>query len=271
MTVTQASEIAAAEAAAERVVRTHEALVEILRPGVTAIEIDRFVGRTLESLGCSSCFLGYRVRGHPPYPSHACISVNDCIVHGTHLSEREPLAEGDLLKVDVGVRYRGFIGDAAWTYSIGSQTELGRRLQACGRESLRRGIDAMRAGRPLVDWARAVQEHVERTCGFHVVRGLGGHGIGRSLHEPPFISNVVPSYPGEWNEAWKSFEPGMLLAVEPMIAVSSSETRTVGREWPIRTADGSLSVHYEADVLITPDGPRNLTARLFDLPDVVGH
>lgn len=270
MTVTHAQDEAAAVAAAERVVKVHLALVEKLRPGITAIEIDRLVGDALESLGATSCFLGYRVRGHPPYPSHACISVNDCVVHGTHLSEKAPLAEGDLLKVDVGVRHRGFIGDAAWTYSIGSQTELGRRLQQCGRESLRRGIEAMRVGRPLVEWARAVQEHVERECGFHLVRGLGGHGIGRSLHEPPFISNVVPTYPGEWNEAWKPFEAGMLLAVEPMIAVSSSETRSEGREWPIRTADGSLSVHYEADVLVTPQGPRNLTAELFDLPDVVG-
>lgn len=270
MTITRESDVTLAVEAATRVVRVHEALVDILKPGITAIEIDQFVGRTLESLDCTSCFLGYKVRGHPPYPSHACISVNDCIVHGTHLSEREPLAPGDLLKIDVGVRHRGFIGDAAWTYSVATQTELGRRLQLSGRTSLQLGIDAMIAGRPLVDWARAVQDHVERVCGFHLVRGLGGHGIGRSLHEPPFISNVVPSYPGEWSEAWKPFEVGMLVAVEPMIAVSSSEIRTSGREWPIRTADGSLSVHYEADVLVTADGPRNLTGALFDLPEIVG-
>jgi len=270
VTITREQDVTLAVEAATRVVRVHEALVEMLKPGVTAIEIDAFVGRTLTALDCTSCFLGYKARGHPPYPSHACISVNDCIVHGTHLSERERLARGDLLKIDVGVRYRGFIGDAAWTYSIATQTELGRRLQTCGRESLRLGVDAMVAGRPLVDWARAVQSHVEGACGFHLVRGLGGHGIGRSLHEPPFISNVVPSYPGEWSEAWKPFEPGMLVAVEPMIAVSTSEIRTNGREWPIRTADGSLSVHYEADVLVTNEGPRNLTAALFELPEVVG-
>lgn len=270
MTITREQEKTLAIEAAERVVRVHEALVGMIRPGVTAIDIDQFVARTLRSLDCTSCFLGYRARGHPPYPSQACISVNDCIVHGTHLSERAPLALGDLLKIDVGVRYRGFIGDAAWTYSVGAQTELGARLQACGRESLKRGIAAMVAGRPLVDWAKAVQEYVERDCGFLLVRGLGGHGIGRTLHEPPFISNVVPSYPGEWAEAWKPFEQGMLLAVEPMIAVSTNEIRSVGREWPIRTADGSLSVHYEADVLVTPDGPRNLTDGLFNLPEVVG-
>ncbi|MBX3354463.1 MAG: type I methionyl aminopeptidase [Phycisphaeraceae bacterium] len=270
MTITRAQDMTLAEEAAARVVRIHEALVAMIRPGVTAIEVDRFVAQKLDELGCSSCFLGYRVRGHPPYPSHACISVNDCIVHGTHLSEREPFAPGDLLKIDIGVRYRGFIGDAAWTYSVGTQTELGRRLQECGRESLRRGVQAMVAGRPLIDWAKAVQSAVEIDAGFHLVRGLGGHGIGRSLHEPPFISNVVPSYPGEWSEAWKPFEVGMLLAVEPMIAVSTTEIRTSGREWPIRTADGSLSVHYEADVLITADGPRNLTQGLFNLPDVVG-
>ena len=197
MTITREQDVALAVEAAARVVRVHQALVDFLKPGVTAIEIDQRVGRTLEALDCSSCFLGDKVRGHPPYPSHACISVNDCIVHGTHLSESAPLAPGDLLKIDVGVRYRGFIGDAALTYSVATQTELGRQLQRCGRESLRRGIAAMIAGRPLIDWARAVQDHVERGCGFHLVRGLGGHGIGRSLHEPPFISNEVPSYPGE--------------------------------------------------------------------------
>ena len=270
MTVTRPADVEAAAAAAACVVEVHRALVGFLREGITAPQIDAFVAARLKELGAPSCFLGYRVRGHPPYPSHACISVNECVVHGTHDSARAPLARGDLLKVDVGVRHRGFIGDAAWTYSIGTQTEVGARLQRCGRESLRRGVAAMQPGRPLVDWAKAVQGWVEGECGFGLVRGLGGHGIGRSLHEAPFISNVVPTYPREWTDAWRVFEPGMLLAVEPMIAATTTEIRSSGREWPILTADGSLSVHYEADVLITPEGPRNLTEALFELPDVVG-
>lgn len=263
-------DIDAAAAAATCVVRTHERLVGMLRPGLTLAEIDSFVARTLDELDCTSAFFGYRVRGHPPYPSHACLSVNDCIVHGTHTMTQRPLEPGDILSVDIGVRHRGFIGDAAWTYAIGGHDELAGALMSCGKESLRRGIEAMQPGQPLVAWARTVQNYVEREKGFHLVRGLGGHGYGRSLHASPFVANVVPSYPGEWPEAMRRFEPGMLLAVEPMLAVGTTEIRSEGDKWPIFSADGSLSVHYEADVLITPEGPRNLTVDMFELPDVVG-
>jgi methionyl aminopeptidase len=140
----------------------------------------------------------------------------------------------------------------------------------CGRESLRRGLAAIRPGRPLIDWARAVQGHVEGECRFCLIRGLGGHGYGRDLHGPPFISNALPSYPGEWAEAFTPFKPGMLIAVEPMISVGSTETRAEGRDWPLFSADGSLSVHYEADVLVTEGGAIDLTAGMQDLPDVVG-
>jgi methionyl aminopeptidase len=263
-------DIEGAAAAAAKVVDTHRRLVAFVRPGQTLAEIDDFVARTLADLDCRSAFLGYRMRGHPPFPSHACLSVNACIVHGTHDMSATPLRAGDILSVDIGVKHRGWIGDAAWTYAIAEADDLALSLMRCGRESLRRGIAAIRPGRPLIDWARTVQHYVERECGYCLVRGLGGHGYGRELHGPPFISNVVPSYPGEWPDAWKPFTPGMLLALEPMIAVSTTETRTHGRAWPIHTGDGSLSVHYEADVLVTEDGMRNLTAGLDELPDIVG-
>lgn len=264
------NDIALAEEAAECVVQTHRRLVEMLRPGVTLPQIDAFVAQTLESLGARSAFLGYRMRSMPPYPSQACLSLNECVVHGTHTLVRRPLERGDLLKVDIGVKKQGFIGDAAWTYAIGHADETARLLMDAGKESLRRGVAAMRPGARLVEWARAVQGHVEREKRLCLVRGLGGHGYGRTLHAAPFIANVEPSYAGEWPEASRRFEPGMLLAVEPMIALSSTEIRSEKKQWPIFTADGSLSVHYEADVLITPEGPRNLTEGLFEMPDVVG-
>ncbi len=259
-----------ATAAAECVSRTHEALAEYLREGQTLAEVDAFVARTLTRLNCTSCFLGYKVRGHPPFPSHSCLSLNACVVHGTHDMHSEPLKEGDLFSIDIGVRHQGWIGDAAWTYLIKTGDDTARALMRSGRESLRVGIDAMQPGRPLIDWARAVQQCVEKQHGFFLVRGLGGHGYGRTLHAPPFVSNVVPSYPGEWQEAWKLFQPGMLIAVEPMIAVSTTEIVSSGTAWPIFTADASRSVHYEADVLITPEGPVNLTHALFALPETVG-
>ena len=128
----------------------------------------------------------------------------------------------------------------------------------------------MQPGRPLLDWARAVQHCVETESGFSLVRGLGGHGYGKSLHEAPFISNVVPTRPHEWPDAFRTFEPGMLLAVEPMLAAGAHEVTSDVGAWPIRSVDGSLTVHYEADVLITDDGPDILTASMFELPDLVG-
>jgi methionyl aminopeptidase len=270
MTVTVQQDVEAAFAAAQCVVRTHQRLVDFLRAGRTLSEIDSFVAATLHGLNCRSAFLGYRIQGLPPFQSHACLSVNDCIVHGTHDMTRAPLEPGDVISVDIGVKHRGFIGDAAWTYAIEAASDTARRLMACGRESLRRGVSAMQPGAQLIDWARAVQGYVEGACGYHLVRGLGGHGYGRTLHEPPFISNVVPTAFGEWTEAFRTYQPGMLIAVEPMIAVGTPNTRSEKRRWPIYTADGSLSVHYEADVFITEDGPRNLTEELDALPDVVG-
>lgn len=263
-------EIDGATAAAQRVVEVHKILTGFLRSGLTLAEIDGFVHATLESLDCRSAFLRYRMPGMPPFPSNACLSPNACIVHGTHLMPSSPLVPGDLLSVDIGVVHQGWIGDAAWTYAIEELDEVGDSLMACGRDSLRLGIETMKVGRPLLDWAKATQAHVETICGFRLVRGLGGHGYGRSLHDPPFIANVVPTRPGEWPDAMRTFEPGMLLAVEPMIVEGAPETRTEGRTWPIRTADGSRAVHYEANVLVTEEGPRNLTAAMTDLPDIVG-
>lgn len=271
MTVlTKSTHIAGARAAAARVCRVHEALTEFLMPGKTLPEVDAFVGNTLERLASKSCFHRYRIPGQRPFPSQSCLSLNDCVVHGTHLDVVRPLEEGDLLSIDVGVLYKGWIGDAAWTYGITSVSDETRKLMAVGIESLRRGVAAMQVGRPLIDWARAVQQCVEHEAGFSLIRGLGGHGYGKTLHAAPFVSNVVPTSPNEWPDAFRVFEPGLLLAVEPMLAAGHHEIRSDSDGWPIRTADGSLTVHYEADVLVTEDGPDVLTADMFDLPDLVG-
>ncbi len=270
MLVTSPGDIEGATKAAACVVETHHRLAAFLREGQTLAQIDAFVAQTLDALHAPSCFLGYRIKGLPPFPSHSCLSVNDCIVHGTHDMSTRRLQRGDLVSIDIGVRHAGWIGDAAWTYAILERDKLATALMESGKESLRRGVAALKPGRPLLDFAKAVQGHVERECKFALVRGLGGHGYGKDLHAPPYISNVVPSYPGEWPEAYKSVRAGMLVAIEPMLAVSTSETKQADRQWPIVTADGCLSVHYEADVLIREDGPQNLTAGLFALPDVVG-
>lgn len=266
----------AAYAAAQRVVDTHRRVSAWLRPGQTLAQIDAYVGKTLEELECKSCFLHYRVGKLPPFPSHACVSVNDCVVHGTAAYYLHPMKAGDLLKIDIGVHYKGWVGDAGWTYHFGEPTAQIRKLMECGKESLRRGIQQLAPGKTYVDWAKTVQGYVERECGFHLVRGLGGHGIGknkgdkdRGLHLPPYVSNVVPTYKGEWPDAYVACEAGTLIAVEPMISLTTGQTYQKRSEWPVYTADGSMSVHYEHDVLITERGPRVLTEGMDELPDVV--
>jgi len=252
------------------VVRTHERVVEYLRAGQTLLDVDQFVARTIADLDCRSAFLHYSMQGHPPFKSHACLSVNEVIVHGEHDTLNRPLQRGDILSLDIGVYHHGWVGDAAWTYAIEEATPDALRMMQCGRECLRRGIAAMEVGKPLVQWAKAVQTHAERECGFRLIRGLGGHGFGKKLHGPPFVSNVVPLMRAEWPDAWLKLKPGMLLAVEPMIALGTEYIKTEGKKWAIRTADNSLSVHYEADVLMTEEGPRDLTEGMQDLPDIVG-
>lgn len=259
-----------AYAAAQCVVQTHQKLANFIKAGMTLAHIDAEVARVLRDLKCRSCFLGYRIGRLPAFPSHACLSVNDCIVHGTVGSYLKPLVPGDLLKLDIGVWFNGMIGDAAWTYAIKEVRDEDRRLMGSGKESLRRGILAMQPGARYLDFARAVQGHVEGECGFACTKGLGGHGIGRKLHGPPFVSNIVPGYAGEWAEALHTWEPGVLVAVEPMVNAGTGETRQGANQWPIHTRDGRNSVHYEADVLITASGPKNLTEGMEDLPDIVG-
>ena len=270
MVITRERDIACATAAARIVVEVHEALVGFLGPGRTLPEIDSFVGVTLKSLQARSCFLRYRIPGHPPFPSHSCLSVNDCVVHGTHEMSSAPLEPGDIISIDIGSKHNGWIGDAAWTYAISECSDEARRLMDVGKESLRRGIAAMQPGAQMVDWAEAVQHCVETEAGFSLVRGLGGHGYGKTLHGPPFISNVVPTRPGEWPDGNRQFLEGMLVAVEPMLCAGKHDVHSDPGQWPIRSVDGSLTVHYEADVLVTADGPLNLTAGLDALPDVLG-
>lgn len=260
-----------AVAAGECVVQTHRRLVEFLRVGQTLAQIDTFVAQTLEDLGARSCFLGYSVGRSPKFTGHACLSVNHCVVHGRPGDHTTPMRAGDVLKIDIGVWKNGFIGDAAWTYVFKHYPdEATRRLMDVGKDALRRGVQELRPGQTLLAWARAVQTCVETDARLHLVRGLGGHGYGRKLHQAPFVSNVVPAFPQEWPEGQLPCLPGLLVAVEPMLAIGTGRVVQHGREWPVFSADGSMTAHYEHDVLVTPEGPRVLTAGLESLPDLVG-
>ena len=259
-----------AKVSARIVVEVHRALTEFIRAGITLPEIDAFVAKKLRELKCKSAFLKYKMPGQPPFPSHSCISVNDCVVHGTHIMTQSPLSPGDLISVDIGVIHKGWVGDAAWTWAIEHASDENHKLMQAGRDSLSAGIKAMQPSRPMMDFARAVQGVAEDDFGFHLIRGLGGHGYGRTLHAPPFISNVVPAHPSEWPDGWRTFEPGMLIAVEPMLAIGTGHTENTRGTWPIFSADNSMSVHFEADIHITEDGPVDLTQGLQELPYIIG-
>jgi methionyl aminopeptidase len=283
--VTNPKEVAGARAAAQRVVETHRRLSGFLRRGQTLAQIDAFVAKTLEDLSCRSCFHGYHVRGHPKFPSHACLSVNECIVHGTAGYHTEPMREGDLLKIDIGVFFEGWVGDAAWTYVFGEPQLEVRRLMNSGKEALKRAIPMLAPRTPYLKWAQTVQDVVEKEYGFRCIQHWGGHGYGRALHGPPHLLNHRPVPAASWPEASHEWKPGTLIAVEPMIAVATGETfqkPLAGRlrDWPVFVAeegdDGKplsiaerLSVHYEHDVLVTENGPDVLTAGLEEVEDVI--
>jgi len=259
-----------AKVSARIVVEVHRALTDFIRAGITLPEIDAFVAKKLRELKCKSAFLKYKMPGQPPFPSYSCLSVNDCVVHGTHTMTQSPLSPGDLISVDIGVIHKGWVGDAAWTWAIEHASDENHKLMQAGRDSLSAGIKAMQPARPMMDFARAVQGVAEDDFGFHLIRGLGGHGYGRTLHAPPFISNVVPAHPSEWPDGWRTFEPGMLIAVEPMLAIGTGHIENMQGTWPIFSADNSMSVHFEADIHITEDGPIDLTQGLQELPYIIG-
>jgi len=183
------------------------------------------------------------------------------IVHGTAGMTTDPLKTGDIISIDIGSLCQGWIGDAAWTYAIEAfPSDDARKLYECGKESLRLGIEQLQPNAPLLNWAKAVQTHVEQDCGFYLTRGLGGHGYRRNkLHWKPYVSNVVPKNAFEWSDATYMLQPGDTIAVEPMVAIGSSGRKEIKRKWPISTPDGSLAVHFEHDILITEGGPEVLT------------
>ena len=234
-------------ASAGRVVADTIALVgEHLRPGVTTAELNELADEYIRAQGGTSSFLGYR-----GYPASICTSPNDMVVHG--IPGGTTMAEGDILSVDVGVELDGFVADSAFTFGVGEISPDAERLLEGCQAALSAGIAQCLAGNRLSDVSHAIQVATEE-AGFAVVRSLVGHGIGRAMHEDPQIPNYGP--PGRGPE----LQPGMTLAIEPMINAGSADVYLHDDEWSISTIDGALSAHFEHTVAITENGPRILTA-----------
>jgi methionyl aminopeptidase len=238
-------EIERMAAAGTILVKTMNLLAGKVRPGVTTRDLDEAAEKFIRSQGATPAFKGYR-----GFPGSICTSPNSMVVHG--IPGGYKLARGDILSVDIGVVYDGWVADAARTFPVGPVTPIAQKLLRVTEESLHQGAAQCRAGNRLGDVSHAIQEHVE-SAGLSIVRSLVGHGIGRSMHEDPQIPNYGDAHSGI------PLEEGMVLAIEPMVTAGRHAVRVGEDHWSIYSQDGSLAAHFEFTVAITADGPRILT------------
>lgn len=219
---------------------------EMVKPGVTTLEIDKAVRKFIEGQGAKPSFLGYG-----GFPGSACISVNDEIIHG--IPGHRKLVEGDIVSIDVGAFIEGYHGDCAGTFPCGAVSEDAAKLIAVTEQSFWAGMKFARAENRVSDISHAIQAYAEAN-GCSLVREYVGHGVGRKLHEPPEVPNYGPAGHGT------RLQPGMTLAVEPMVNFGAAGILLMKDGWTVKTADGSLSAHYENSIVITANGdPEILT------------
>ena len=228
---------------------TGEALLrarDSVRVGISTYELDRIIREHIEKAGAKPSFLGYA-----GFPASACISINDEVIHGIP-SKTRYLEEGDIVKIDVGAFYRGFHGDSARTIPVGRVNAEAERLIKVTRDSFYSGIEQLRVGNRIGDVGSAIDGLV-RAAGFSTVKRYIGHGVGRELHESPDVPNY--GTPGRGTR----LAVGMTLAIEPMVNIGGEAVIELPDGWTVKTADGSLSAHYENSVALTSDGVINLT------------
>lgn len=232
-----------------------QAMLDAVAVGVTTAELDAIAERTIRDAGATPSFLGYGAPHRTPFPGTICASINDEIVHGIPSPDRV-LQTGDLLSLDCGAIHDGFQGDSAVTVIVGGRAPSAEaeKLVRATEEALDAAIAVIRPGGRLSDIGAAIQQ-VAEGAGFTLVREYGGHGIGRAMHEDPFIQNF--GAPGRGPE----LKPGLVVAVEPMVMLGNHETRLLADEWTVVTADGALAAHFEHTIAVTPAGHEVLTAR----------
>ena len=228
---------------------TAEALLvaeEAIRPGVTTKEVDKKVQQFIEKCGATPSFLGYG-----GFPGSACISLNDQVIHGIP-SDKVIIKDGDIVKVDVGARFRGYNGDSARTYAVGKVSDEALRLISVTEKSFYEAMKFARSGYRIGDVGHAVESFVISN-GFSVVREYVGHGVGAELHEEPEVPNF-----GSQGRGVRLYS-GMTLAIEPMVNAGTANVKVLKDGWTVTTADGKLSAHYENSIAITDGDPILLT------------
>lgn len=221
-------------------------LADIIKPGISTLEIDRFVEKTVREHGMTAAEKGYC-----GYPASVCVSINDEVVHGIP-SKKRHLREGDIVSCDLVVEYKGYMADAARTYPVGEVSPEAMHLIETAERAFFNGIAYAKPGYRLQDISHAIQETVEGE-GFDVIRDFVGHGIGSEMHEDPQIPNVGKAGKGP------RLQPGMTLAIEPMITQGTWEVDVLEDDWTAVTLDGGLAAHYENTVVITDGEPELLT------------
>jgi methionyl aminopeptidase len=231
-----------------------QAMREAVRPGVSTQELDRIAADVLHKHNAKAAFLGYPPGSPFPFPATVTASINDELVHGIP-SEDRILQEGDIISLDCGAIYKGYVGDSAFTMGVGAISDEAQRLLEVTEAALYHGIDLARAGAETRDISHGVQAYIEER-GFSVVREYTGHGVGRTMHEDPQVPNWWPS-PRQRVRGWRSvrLEPGLTFALEPMVNAGRPATRVLDDHWTVVTADGSLCAHFEHTIAITPEGP----------------
>jgi methionyl aminopeptidase len=241
ITIKSQKEIDLMRQAGKIVAGAHALIGEMIKPGVTTQELDHAVEKYIRDAGAIPTFKGYG-----GFPSSICSSINEVVVHG--IPEKRRLQNGDIVSIDIGATYQGYVGDAAVTHGVGEISEEAEKLIRITRESFYQGIAYAKDGYRLSDISNAIQNYVERH-GFSVVRDYVGHGVGKKMHEDPPIPNYGPKGRGP------RLRPGMTLAIEPMVNVGTYAVRILRDGWTAVTADGSRSAHFEHSVAITNNGP----------------
>jgi methionyl aminopeptidase len=238
------------------VAETYEIVRDFVVPGVSTAELDGIAERYIRKRGAKPVYKGYQPvtrkgRRPPPFPGTICVAINEVICHGLP-NPRVRLRDGDIVGIDIGVLYQGWVGDSCVTFTVGSVDARSRKLVEVTRECLERGITKARAGGYMGDIGAAIQGHAEPQ-GFSVVSDYVGHGVGRLLHEEPNVPHT--------GEAGTGIEllPGMVFTIEPMINSGESAVEALADGWTVRTKDGSRSAQFEHMVAITDHGPEVLT------------
>lgn len=253
------SELRIMREAGRIVAKVHEAVKPLIRPGVSTGELDRIAEQVIRDNGGVPVFIGQQKPNSPPYQFATTASVNNQVVHGIP-SDTQLLADGDIISLDTGVLYRGFVGDSAWTYGVGEVKPSVQRLLDVTEQALYVGIEQAVVGRELRDLSRTIQQYID-SHGYGIVRDYTGHGVGTKMWEEPQVPNWWPrNAKGRLQFDNVRLVTGMTFAIEPMVCSGTGDVRELDDHWTVVTADNSLCAHFEHTVAVTENGPLILTA-----------